>query len=454
MRLREAEARERDELVVELVRLRLLHSLLERAGDEPLAPRLERCMRALAAHRAPQPLRLADREAGEMDGHVEHLILEDDDAERLAQRLLEQRMVGRRAVVRVVAQLLPPLDVRVHGLPLDRPRPHERDLHRDVVDRLRPRAEDDLHLRAALDLEAADRVRLLDLLEHVSVVELHAREVDPLAAVARDQVDALLDRRQHPQPEQVDLEEAGVGARVLVPLAHLPALHRRRLDGHELDERPRRDDHPARVLGDVPRQAGDLARTGHRTRASAATELVRRVGERGDLVGDALRVPAVGQPREPFEVGVREAERLADVPDRAARAVGREGCDERGMLPSVALDDADDELLADVAREVEVDVRNRRELAVEEAAEREVVRDRIDVREAGQVADERADRRAAPASRRQDVPHRAGAAHLERDLARELEHLPVEEEEAGEAELVDELELLLEPRRARAACGR
>ena len=186
-------------------------------------------MRALAAHRAPQPLRLADREAGEMDGDVEHLVLEDDDAERLAQRLLEQRMVGRRAVGRVVAQQLAPLDVRMHGLPLDRPRPHERDLHRDVVDRLRPRAEDDLHLRAALDLEAADRVGLLDLREHVLVVEPHAREVDPLATVARDQVDALLDRRQHPEPEQVDLEEAGVGARVLVPLAHLPALHRRRL---------------------------------------------------------------------------------------------------------------------------------------------------------------------------------------------------------------------------------
>ena len=86
--------------------------------------------------------------------------------------------------------------------------------------------------------------------------------------------------------------------------------------------------------------------------------------------------------------------------------------DERGVLAAVALDDADDQLLADVAREVEVDVGHRRELAVEEAAEREVVRDRVDVREAGQVADERADGRAAPAAGRQHVPHRAGAAHL------------------------------------------
>ena len=116
------------------------------------------------------------------------------------------------------------------------------------------------------------------------------------------------------------------------------------------------------------------------------------------------------------------------------------------MLLAVALDDAHDELLPDVAREVEVDVGNRRELAVEEAPEREVVRDRVDVREAGEVTDERADRRAAPAARRQDVAHRARPAHLVRDLARELEHLPVEQEEAGEPELADEVELLLEPR--------
>ena len=61
--------------------------------------------------------------------------------------------------------------------------------------------------------------------------------------------------------------------------------------------------------------------------------------------------------------------------------------------------------------------------------------DRVDVREPGQVADDRADRAAPAAARRQRVPGRARAAHLDGDLAGELEHLPVEEEEAGEPEL-------------------
>ncbi len=68
------------------------------------------------------------------------------------------------------------------------------------------------------------------------------------------------------------------------------------------------------------------------------------------------------------------------------------------------------------------------------------------MREPGQVADERADGRAAPASRRQDVPHRSRPSYLERDLACELQHLPVQEKEAREPELADQRELFLEPR--------
>ena len=167
-------------------------------------------------------------------------------------------MVGRRLVRGVLAQLLPALDVRMHRLALDRPRTDECDLDRDVVEVLRPRAQDRLHLRAALDLEAADGVGALDLREDVRIVERHAREVDLLVARARDEVDAFLDGGEHPEPEQVDLQEAGVRARVLVPLAHLAAGHRCGLHRHELDERSRRDHHPAGVLRDVARQARDL----------------------------------------------------------------------------------------------------------------------------------------------------------------------------------------------------
>ena len=72
--------------------------------------------------------------------------------------------------------------------------------------------------------------------------------------------------------------------------------------------------------------------------------------------------------------------------------------------------------------------------------------DGIDVREPGQVADDRADRAAAATPGRERVPRRVAAADLVRDVARELEHLVVEEEEAGEPELVDQPELVVEAR--------
>ena len=180
-------------------------------------------------------------------------------------------------------------------------------------------------------------------------------------------------------------------------------------------------------------------------RQRGESELPLRVGKRRELLRDLLRVPAFGDLREPLELGVRQAERLADVADRAARAVRRERRDERRVLAAVALGHAHDQLLADVAREVEVDVGHAAHLVVQEAAEREPRGHRVDVREAGQVADDRADRRAAPAARRQHVARRVVAAHLARTVGGELEHLVVEQEEPVEAEPVDQRELLVEP---------
>ena len=175
--------------------------------------------------------------------------------------------------------------------------------------------------------------------------------------------------------------------------------------------------------------------------------LLSFASQRGfDVAVDGAGRPALGAARDALDFARRQAERLAQLPDRPARSVGREGGDEGGVLAAVALVHARDEDLADVAREVEVDVGERGELLVEEAPEEEVVGDRVDVREAGEVADDRGDGRASASSRRQERACRGRASDLRRDLARQLEHVAVQEEEAGEVELRDDPELLLEPR--------
>ena len=446
VRLREAEAREADELVVDLVRELRVDALGDRAFDEPFAERLDRLLAPLAAHRAPQPLGLPHAEPRERDRDLEHLVLEDDDAERLAERLGQQRMVDRRHEARVLAQPPPVLDVRVDRLALDRPRADERDLDRQVVEVLREGAEQALHLRAALDLEVADRVRPLDLFVDVRVVELDPRQVDRLAA----QVSAIWTTQSStadsiPRPSRSIFRKP---ASAQESLSHWqiwrPSIAAGCTGTSSTSGRLEMTIPPGCCEMCLGRPAISREST-PRARQRRERSFASPSGSLRDLLCDPLRA-ALGDAGEALELGEREPERLAEVADRAARAIGREARDEGRVLVPVALGQRDDQLLADVAREVEVDVRHGVELPVQEAPERQVRGDRVDVREARQVADERADRAPAPASRGQRVPRRVAPAHLARDVGGELEHLPVEQEEPGQPEIGDQRQLFLEPR--------
>ena len=321
----------------------------------------------------------------------------------------------------------------MHGAALDRPGAHQRHLDDDVVEGLGKAAGQHLHLGAALDLEDAGRLRGADRLEGRLVVERDPREVDALVAGLGDRLDAALDRRQHPEPEQVDLQKAGVGARVLVPLDDLAPLHRRRLDRADVDQRPGREHHPAGVLGEVARQPPGLAGEHGEPAASAGSPRAHRRAPRRYRARPRRRAstcrrsgrparsrPAAGRApcrgREP-----RPASGSRRRPRPAPPARGRSG---RGR---------GDQPLADVAREVEVDVGHLGDVVVEKAPQEQPGADRVDVREPGQIADDRADARAPAATRRQQVARRVGPADLGRDLAGELEQVEVQEEEARQA---------------------
>src|SRR5205809_4985393 len=92
----ESEAGEPHELVVDHVRRRLADPVAEAPLDEPRPESLDRLLTALPAHRAPEPFCLADREPRGRHRDVEHLVLEDDDAERVAQALAKALVLDRR----------------------------------------------------------------------------------------------------------------------------------------------------------------------------------------------------------------------------------------------------------------------------------------------------------------------------------------------------------------------
>ena len=79
-------------------------------------------------------------------------------------------------------------------------------------------------------------------------------EVHFFSVVARNQFDAFLEHGHHAQAEQIDLDDAQVGAVFLVPLHDGAAGHGGALDGDDAIQHSGADDHAAGVLAEMARQ--------------------------------------------------------------------------------------------------------------------------------------------------------------------------------------------------------
>ncbi len=312
--------------------------------------------------------------------------------------MLEWRLVGAARGPGAALIFTAP-HVRVHRAAHDRSGPHDRDLDRQVFEIRGPGAPDHLDLRPALDLEQPHRVAAADAVVHRGILEVDAREIGWRSLPHGDPLDALLHERQHAERQKVDLDEARVVAGILVPLAHHAVFHGGALERYDLHERPARDDHPAHVLRYVPRQPrdllGELTQLFPERRAPAACES----GELVQFVSQSAG-PSVRQFRDLLDLARRQIQRLADLAHRRAQAVGGKRADEPDVLVAVPRVHPPDQLLADLAREIEVDVRHRGERLVQEPPDEEPGGDRIDVREAEQVAHDGGDGRAAAATGR------------------------------------------------------
>ena len=200
---------------------------------------------------------------------------------------------------------------RVDGVALDRARPDDRHLHDEVVEGLWPRLGKRLHLGPALDLEDPDRVGRLEHLEDLRDVLGEAVEIDADRAVVLDQLERLVHRGQHPEPEQVELDELERLDVALVELDDDPVDHRGPFERSDVDERRGGHQHPAGMDRQVAREAVDAGaelepalpvREADRRAATGLGRWLgldpgdRRLGGRGALVGAAGcgRIPAAG----------------------------------------------------------------------------------------------------------------------------------------------------------------
>ena len=256
-----------------------------------------------------------------------------------------------------------------------------------------------------LDLEDADGVALLDAAEDALVVEGDAGEVDHGAPAGVDQIEALLDQGEHAQAEEVDLDHPGVVDRVLVPVADVAVGPGGRLHRHALDQGVGGDDHAAHVLGEVAGEVvGVPGQLDQLPPAGGVDEGAELGGPLHLLLERAAGAVALAELGQAVELDRGQAQRLAQVADRASDPVAGDGGDQRRAVPPPALVHALDQPLPDVPGEVEVDVGKAVHLLVEEAAEEEPVADRVDVGEPDQVADQAAHAGAAAAARQAGWP--------------------------------------------------
>ena len=349
------------------------------AGVELLAQRFDALEPALRPHRATQQVGVLSRALADGHRHLHELLLEHRDAEGALQRRHE---LG----VQVRDLLLPELAAheRVHGPALDRPRPHQRDLHDEVVELARLQARQQPHLGARLHLEDADRVGAAEHVVDRRLLFRQGRQLPLLAGRRPDHVEAVLQRRQHPETQQIELDQPHPGGVVFVPLDDGAVLHAGVLDRHHLADRAIGQHHAARVDAEVPRRLQQL----HREVDDAGRDVV--VVARRQLGAPALHLL---RPGVLLAGGVPE--RLRHVAHRVLGPVLDDVGDLCGIAAPVLLEHPLDDLFAAIGVEVDVDVGLLVAQRRQEPLERQLVEDRVDRGDVEQVADRRVGGRAA-----------------------------------------------------------
>ncbi|MET3868693.1 hypothetical protein ABIC20_006002 [Methylobacterium radiotolerans] len=427
----EAVIGELGEQVEDLVGLGLGQAALGAALQEPVALRVH-LGADLLAHGAPEHVGLAERVAGEHLGDLHHLFLVDDDAEGLLQHRLQLRVrVPGRLVAGVAAELALAVDRDVGH----RARPVERHQGDDVLQPVGLHLAERLAHAGRFHLEHADRLAPAHGPVGVRVVERQRGEVDVDAALL-EEIRAAAQHGQGLEAQEVELHQPRLLDPLHVELGHAHAGLRVSVERDQLLQGPVADHHAGGVGRGVAVQAfqllGDVDEpTDDRLLLHGLLEFglaLDRLGE-GHRVGRVLR-HELGQL---VDLPVRHLEDAADIAQHAAGEQRTEGDDLPDLPLAVALLHVLDHPLAALDAEIDVEIRHRDALGVEEALEQQAEAQRVEVGDQQRPRHQRAGAGAAARAHRDVVV--LGPLDEVRDdqeVAREL-HLDDDVELEGEA---------------------
>ena len=236
-----------------------------------------------------------------------------------------------------------PPDVRVHRATLDGPGTDQRDLDHQVVEHPGPQPRQGGHLRARLHLEHPDGIGAGQHFVHRRFGQVQLGQVDLDAFVLGHQVDDVVQRREHAQPEQVEFHQTYCRAIVFVPLQHTAVLHARPFHRADVGDRPVADHHAAGMDAHVPGQVLDL------------------VGQVDHLLGNVfdigrLRAPVADLLAPRVLLPLRETQGTSHVAYGDPRTVGDHVGDLSRVVAAVLVVDVLDDLFPLIRLDVDVDV--------------------------------------------------------------------------------------------------
>ena len=382
----------------------------------------------LLAHGAAQQVGRTQAVARQVLGDLHHLFLVDHDAVGLGQHAHQRRM--RRLPGLAVLALAIGRDVGHRARAVQRDRG---DQVLEAVDAHLPEAV--AHARA-FELEHPGGVALAQHLEGLRIVQRQGGDVDldPLPLQDRQR---LLDHRQRLQAEEVELHQAGLLDILHRVLGDQHVGPRVAVERHDLDQRLAADHHAGGVGRGVAVQAlelqGDLQQPVHLLVVVAQLLQLRLALDR---LGQGHRLGRVERDQlgDAVDLAIGQAEHAADVAHRRLGLQLAEGDDLGDPVGAVFAADVVDHLVAAVLAEVDVEVGHRHAFRVEEPLEQQAEAQRVEVGD-----------RQRPGG---DRPGARAAAGPDRDGLRlgPLDEVGDDQEVAGEAHLVDDAELVVEPR--------
>ena len=381
----------------------------------------------LLAHGPAQQIGATQAVTAHLLGDLHDLFLVDHDSIGFPEDLL-QFLVRRRPCLAVLAAI-------VVGNIGHRARAVQRHRGDQVLEPVRAHLAQGVAHALAFHLEHPARIAARQHFIRLGVIQRQPIQIK-IDAQLLEKANRALQDRQRRQPEEVELHQPRLLDIFHRVLRHQEVRLRISVQRHQVDQWPVADHHAGGMGAGVTIQTldlqGDLQQPAYRL-VLLAHLLQPRLAIHGFLQSHGLGRVVWDQFGDLVDLAVAQAQHPADVAHRGAGLQLSEGDDLRHPVAAIFAADIVDHLIAPVLAEIDVEVRHRHALGVQEALEQQVELQRIEIGDGQCPGNHGAGARSTAGTNR-------NALRL-----RPLDEIGDDQEVAGKAHLLDDRQLIFQP---------